>query len=51
MLKKKKVKVLLFQSCPNLFCPHGHSPSASVHGVLQVRMLEWVGILFSRGSS
>ena len=24
---------------------------SSVHGILQVRILEWVAILFSRGSS
>ena len=27
------------------------SPGSSVHGILQARMLEWVAILFSRGSS
>ena len=26
-------------------------PSSSVHGILQVRRLEWVAISFSRGSS
>ena len=26
-------------------------PVSSVHGILQARMLEWVVILFSRGSS
>ena len=26
-------------------------PSSSVHGILQVRILEWVAILFSRGTS
>ena len=26
-------------------------PGASVHGILQVRRLEWVAIPFSRGSS
>ena len=29
----------------------GSLPGSSVHGILQVRMLEWVAILFSRGSS
>ena len=27
------------------------SPGSSVHGILQVRILEWVAIFFSRGSS
>ena len=27
------------------------SPGSSVHGILQARILEWVAILFSRGSS
>ena len=27
------------------------SPGSSVHGILQARILEWVGISFSRGSS
>ena len=32
--------------------PIGHSLSgSSVHGILQARILEWVAILFSRGSS
>ena len=26
-------------------------PGSSVHGILQVRILEWVAISFSRGSS
>ena len=26
-------------------------PNCSVHGILQARMLEWVAIPFSRGSS
>ena len=32
--------------------PHKHSlPGSSVHGILQARILEWVAIPFSRGSS
>ena len=32
--------------------PHGLSPpGSSVHGILQARILEWVAIPFSRGSS
>ena len=39
------------QSCPTL-CDMTHSPpGSSVHGILQTRILEWIAILFSRGSS
>ena len=34
------------QSCPTLW-----TPGFSVHGILQVRILEWVTMNFSRGSS
>ena len=40
------------QSCPTLCDPVGCSlPGFSVHGILQARILEWVTISFSRGSS
>ena len=40
------------QSCPTLWDPMDCSPpGSSVHGILQKRILEWVAILFSRGSS
>ena len=40
------------QSCPTLCDPMDRSPSgSSVHGILQARILEWVAISFSRGSS
>ena len=40
------------QSCPTLCDPVDCSlPSSSVHVILQVRILEWVAISFSRGSS
>ena len=40
------------QSCLALCYPMGHSPSSSsVHGILQVRKLEWVAMPSSRGSS
>ena len=40
------------QSCPTLCDPMDCSlPGFSVHGILQARMLEWVTISFSRGSS
>ena len=46
-----KVKVLVTQSCPTLCNPMNcSSPSSSVQGILQARILEWVAILFSRGS-
>ena len=40
------------QSCPTLCDPVDCSlPGSSVHGILQARVLEWVTISFSRGSS
>ena len=42
----------LAQSWPTLSDPMDCSPpGSSVHGILQARILEWVAILFSRGSS
>ena len=39
------------QSCPTLCDPMDCSlPGSSVHGIFQVRVLEWVAISFSRGS-
>ena len=35
------------QSCPTLCDPMDYT----VHGILQTRILEWVAVLFSRGSS
>ena len=47
-----EVKVLSAQSGPVLWDPMGCSPpGSSVHGTLQARILEWVAIPFSRGSS
>ena len=31
--------------------PHGLLPGSSAHGILHTRILEWLAILFSRGSS
>ena len=46
------VCVLVTQSCPTLCNPHEHSLMGfSVHVILQVRILEWIAIPFSRGSS
>ena len=40
------------QSCPTLFDLVDCSPpGSSVHGILQARILKWVAISFSRGSS
>ena len=40
------------QSCLILCNPMDYSlPGSSVHGILQARILEWVAISFSRGSS
>ena len=40
------------QSCPTLCDPMDHSlPGSSVYEILQARILEWVAIPFSRGSS
>ena len=44
--------VLVAQSCPALCGPQDCRPPVSfVHGILQSRILEWVAIPFSRGSS
>ena len=44
--------VLVTQSCLTLCNPMDCSPpSSSVHGILQARILEWVTMPFSRGSS
>ena len=45
-------KVLVTQSCPTLCDPTDCSPpGSSVHGILQARILEWVAMPSSRGSS
>ena len=44
--------VLLTQLCLTLWDPMACSPpGSSVHGILQVRILEWAAISFSRGPS
>ena len=49
-LRKEGRKVA--QPCPTLFDPMDCSlPGFSVHGIFQARVLEWVAISFSRGSS
>ena len=45
-------EVLVHQSCPTLCDPTDYSlPGFSVSGILQARILEWIAIPFSRGSS
>ena len=44
--------MIVAQSCPTLCDPMDRSlPGSSVHGIPQERILEWVAIPFSRGSS
>ena len=44
--------MLVIQSCPTLCDPTDCSPPvSSVPGIFQARMVEWLGISFSRGSS
>ena len=53
----EQVKVLVAQSHstlqPHELQPHDRDspPGSSVHGILQAKILEWVAIVFSRGSS
>ena len=42
---------LVVQSFPTLCDPMNWAPDSFIHGILQARMLEWVAITFSRGSS
>ena len=50
--KVLKVKVLVTQSCPTLCDPMDCSlPGSFVRGIFQARILEWIAISFSRGSS
>ena len=44
--------MLVTQSCLMLWDPVDYIPlGSSVHGILQARILEWVAVPFSRGSS
>ena len=46
------MEVLVIQSCLTLCDPMDCSPPcSSVHGILQARILGWVAIPFSKGSS
>ena len=51
-IKKAESESEVAQSCPTLCDPVDCSlPGSSVHGIFQARILEWVAISFSRGSS
>ena len=46
------VRAKSFQSCPTLWEPKDCIlPGSSVHGILQARLLEWVAMPSSKGSS
>ena len=48
----KQMRAMHAQSCPTLCDPMDcRLPGSSVHGIFQERILEWVAISYSRGSS
>ena len=50
--KTQRMPAKSLQSCPTLCDPMDYSlPGSSVHGILQARILEWVAMSSSRGSS
>ena len=50
LLKRYRPKYV--QLCPTLCDPMDYNPpGSSVHGILQARILKWVAIQLSRGSS
>ena len=50
--KRRESESEVAQSCPTLCSPVDWSlPGSSLHGLLQARILEWVAIFFTRGSS
>ena len=52
MYEKWEVESEVAQSYPTLCNPVDCSPpGSSVHGILQARILEWIAISFSSGSS
>ena len=51
-LKELQLKTCCAQSCPTLCDPMDCSPpGSSIHGILQARILEWVAMPSSKGSS
>ena len=52
MTQKVKDDLTKLDSMPNLCDPMNCSlAGSSVHGIIEARILEWVAISFSRGSS
>ena len=52
LVEKRKKESEVTQLCPTLCDPMDYSlPGASVYGIFQARILEWVAISFSKGSS
>ena len=50
--KESETESEVAKSCPTLCDPVDYSTTgSSIHGILQARVLEWVAISFSRGSS
>ena len=47
---EKVLQVLKLQACLTLLQPHRVQPTR-LHGISQVRILEWLAISFSEGSS
>ena len=45
------MRAKLLQLCPTLCDPMNRSLGSSVYGIGQARILEWVAMPFSRGSS
>ena len=51
MIKKEKKESEVTQFCPTLQPMDCSLPGFSIHGIRQARVLEWVAIPFSKGSS
>ena len=49
--KHGAVVVLVTRSCPTVWTPCAIACQAPLHGILQARILEWIAVVFSRGSS
>ena len=50
--RKPQAKVFVAQYCPALcYSTDCGPPGSTIHGILQARILEWLAIPFSRGSS
>ena len=52
LCQKQSKASIVAQLCPTLCDPMGCGlPGSSIHGIFQARILEWVALSFSRGSS